>query len=579
MVLKFLYGIAITSIFIILILYFLHPVTNLVGDLGYYLKIGEVIVTTHSIPNTNLFSYTSPTYPFINMNWISEVAFYLIQNKFGFDGLIIVSVLLSVGTFGLIFIIAQKKYGLLPTLLLSLLSLQIVYERTDIKPELFSYFFFATFLFILFQFKKTYTKLIFLLIPLELLWTNMHIYFFIGNFLLLFFFLDAFKDDHYKIFSKKTKTLLFVTVVSFFTTLVNPFFIKGALYPFFVLGNYGFKVAENIDYLTAINVYKDPTFFFFGMSVLVIFLGVLLNIKKFSLLELCLLSFFTILGFFAVRTFPLFVIGTFIPSAHILFLFIQQLEKSYGKKVHGCALGLFYILLLILVPTVQSNIALHEVGVGMGVKNNAKPAITFLKENQLHGPIYNNYNIGSYLVYELYPQEHVFADARPEAYPKEFFQSTYVPMEISPSAFKKYADIYKFNIIVWQYTEFSDESNAFITSLIKNKDWKFVYLNSEVVIFVKDTKSNQKIIASHPINKKTVLEKIEDANTKTQVGNYVNLFRLLGWEDSWLVMNKRYLEYDPQNCAVLQNIAYILQQKKSQEFEMYLNKYIQTCRK
>ena len=41
------------------------------------LKLGKIIWETKTIPNTNLFSYTNPNFPFINHHWLSENIFYL----------------------------------------------------------------------------------------------------------------------------------------------------------------------------------------------------------------------------------------------------------------------------------------------------------------------------------------------------------------------------------------------------------------------------------------------------------------------------------------------------------------------
>jgi len=55
--------------------------------------------------------------------------------------------------------------------------------------------------------------------------------------------------------------------------------------------------------------------------------------------------------------------------------------------------------------------------------------LIFFKENNLQGPIFNNYDIGGYLIFNLFPQEKVFVDNRPETYSSEFFQEDYIPMQ------------------------------------------------------------------------------------------------------------------------------------------------------
>ncbi|PIP87416.1 hypothetical protein COW81_00305, partial [Candidatus Campbellbacteria bacterium CG22_combo_CG10-13_8_21_14_all_36_13] len=59
-------------------------------------------------------------------------------------------------------------------------------------------------------------------------------------------------------------------------------------------------------------------------------------------------------------------------------------------------------------------------------------AVNFVLENDIQGNMFNNFDIGGYLIYRLYPDRKVFVDNRPEAYPAEFFEKVYKPMQESP---------------------------------------------------------------------------------------------------------------------------------------------------
>src|SRR6185295_20146881 len=45
-------------------------------DFWWHLKAGEIIVTTRSIPKTDLFSFTAAGHQFILQNWLVEVIYY-----------------------------------------------------------------------------------------------------------------------------------------------------------------------------------------------------------------------------------------------------------------------------------------------------------------------------------------------------------------------------------------------------------------------------------------------------------------------------------------------------------------------
>src|ERR1700722_8391159 len=200
---KIFYTIVSIIIFLILGLYFSHPIPIDVpnSDMGMHLILGKIIVTTGNVPKINLLSYTNPNYPFINTHWLGEVVFYLLYTIGGFNILIVLSVLLGLGMFFILFRFAVKRYDLLTVLIISLISIQVLYGRTEIRPELFGYLIFSLFIVILYSFKERYTKWIFLLIPLEILWVNFHIYYFVGIVILLLFMIDALFNKQNNIFS------------------------------------------------------------------------------------------------------------------------------------------------------------------------------------------------------------------------------------------------------------------------------------------------------------------------------------------------------------------------------------------
>jgi hypothetical protein len=89
-------------IFYILLLAKEINLTN--SDLGRHLKNGEIILTKKFIPKTNLYSYTFPDFPFYNHHWLSGVVFYVVCKMFGFSGLSVFYIFISVITFFIFFI-------------------------------------------------------------------------------------------------------------------------------------------------------------------------------------------------------------------------------------------------------------------------------------------------------------------------------------------------------------------------------------------------------------------------------------------------------------------------------------------
>jgi len=402
----------------------------------------------------------------------------------------------------------------------------------------------------------------------------LHIFFFLGPVVLFLFLVDETIARKGKFNSKKINTLALVTLFSIFTSLINPNFIKGALYPFLVMQNYGFKVEENSGFLTAINSYSDTTYIFFEISITLLWVGILFTWNKLKPIDIALSILFTFFGFFAVRTFPLFAIGTFIPLVKVNSAIVEYLEikqKRFNKPtILKLEIGISILLLLLIIPSIKQNINIH--GFGFGIVDNAHDSVEFIKKNKISGPIFNNYDIGNYLDFSLYPQEKVFVDGRPEAYPKSFFEKVYFPMQ----QYQKTFDMVDSIVLAHTDTSPSDEKN--LNNIINSPYWKMVYLNNTVVIFVKNNEKNKNLIEKYSIDQYKLVLSSRDLNSKNSVRQLVNFFRNVGWEKQWLAMNLRYLNFEPTNCPALQNIAFIYQKQKSQMAPIYISKYLNNCR-
>src|SRR5436190_23282855 len=112
------------SLFTLLFILFFHPITAITQDLGRHIKTGEIILQTHTVPKTNLFSYTYPDYPFINTHWLSEVVFYVVSQVVGFQGLLVFTTMIVLAAFAIIFYTAYRSF--LPPILISLLYFGIL---------------------------------------------------------------------------------------------------------------------------------------------------------------------------------------------------------------------------------------------------------------------------------------------------------------------------------------------------------------------------------------------------------------------------------------------------------------------
>ncbi|MDP2585823.1 MAG: hypothetical protein Q8P29_03005, partial [Candidatus Levybacteria bacterium] len=413
-------------LFSLLFIGFFHPITAITQDLGRHLLTGDIILKTLSVPKTNLFSYTYPNFPFINHHWLSEVFYAFSFQSSGFNGLLILNTALILLSFGLIIASAYKKVGAFALLFCSLLYLPILFERTDVRPESFSFLFLSLFIFILYKFREKFTKWILILPFIEFFWTNTHIYFPIGIAVVAIFLIDAISPAILNLYQdidpqkaprpvkkKNIFILFFILIASTLLTLANPNGLKGALYPFEVFQNYGYSIQENQNIFFLWNYSHNPAILFFAVSVILLFLFLIICHKKTCPADWLISIFFSILALTAIRNFPLFFFATLIPFAKSFANINFSLPKNLNAVFFIFLLGLFVF---------ETQQVYAKNGFGLGEVTGAKEGVDFFLKNNLKGPIFNNFDIGSYLTYRLYPKEKVFIDGRPEAYPASFFQ-------------------------------------------------------------------------------------------------------------------------------------------------------------
>ena len=472
----------------------IHGLNSINQDIGRHIKSGQIIWETKRVYKTNLFSFTEPEKEFINHHWLSEVVFYGLNNALGLRGLILFKTAIILLAIGLLFASIYPGTRLWPLILSSLAGFIVFIERTDVRPEIFSYLFLAYFLFVIFKTKYTWTsdvvskKWLYTLPFAQIFWTNMHIYFALGPILLFFFSVDRFfeKRDKFKI----TSYVLLATAAA---TLLNPNFIKGALVPFNILRHYGYSIVENQnifflrDYgvsLQSINLFQISL-----VILLVSFMIAFHNGRKKITFELFTATFMSIMAIKMFRNFGIYAL-TFIPIVSLNLSTITLLTTR--RVVRPLISKSFYpAISVLLMFLIWNNI--NSPRFGLSIPTGAKKAVEFVKTNNIKGPVFNNFDVGSFLIWKLYPEQKVFVDGRPEAYTVDFFEKIYKPMQINPELWKKYSEEYKINYIFFDHKDITPWAQSFLVQISKNPDWPLIYLDESVTIFIKKNLENKNI--------------------------------------------------------------------------------------
>lgn len=221
---------------------------------------------------------------------------------------------------------------------------------------------------------------------------------------------------------------------------------------------------------------------------------------------------------------------------------------------------LVFLLFLFVFEAYQIYI---KKGIGLGAEKGAKEGVDFFIANGLKGPIFNNFDIGSYLDYRLYPKEKVFVDGRPEAYPSQFFKNDYIPMQIDKNKFAALAQKYNFNTIFFSHTDQTPWAKEFMKQIVENKSWTLIYLDDYVVILTKNKNTKPKIQTDY-------------SNIRSLI-QLALFFQLVNFEDQEIKIYQKILALDPSSCPALYNLTLRLQEKDNPSASIFLTKFQDNC--
>ncbi|HZZ99603.1 MAG TPA: hypothetical protein VFK07_02770 [Candidatus Paceibacterota bacterium] len=551
---KLLSRLAILVSFILVALFCFHSINSINQDIGRHLKSGQIIWQTKNVFKTNLFSFTEPDHPFIDHHWLSEVAMYLFERQAGLVGLVAAMALTMAATFALLYAGLRERVSPLAWVLATIAGLAVIADRTDIRPEIFSYLFLAYFLFAIFRSKYRTDRTtmasghisgllpnsgvdhssppspylqygsvraswspwtwasqlryflsnhpnfwLYFLPFVELAWANMHIYFPLGVGLIGLYMLETiFRRD------PAWKRLAWLTLATATATLINPNFLTGALEPFTILQHYGYSIVENqsIFFLKNYGILLTQINFFLLAGIIFV-LSYIPAIRKYAfknyIFEIVSGGVFLFLAADMIRNFgPFAILMTPILALNLESLFEKRNWSASSLKFNTTAIVL---MILMMWATVTSS-AYAWFGTnstfGPSIPASAQDGVDFVLDNHIAGPVFNNFDVGSYLIWKLYPEQKVFVDGRPEAYSVDFFQNIYEPMQEDPQVFNHYAkDVYHINYIFFDYRDITPWAQSFLGWIQQDPNWPLVYHDNTIAIFLRRTSQNMLLIEKY----------------------------------------------------------------------------------
>jgi tetratricopeptide (TPR) repeat protein len=389
------------------------------NDIWWHLKTGQWILETGTIPVTDPFTFTTPGAAWTPHYWLSDVLFAAVFDVSGMEGLILFKALIVAGAFFIIYrLMIGQGINLLPAVALVMLAVFIGHFRFLLRPHVFMFLLSAAFFGILSVGGSQRNLKLLWLLPLMLLWVNLHGSFFLGLVLTGCLLAEKLLTTGYRRLQRKDADakwpafLMLVFALLGGITLLNPFGsnLLRWIITDFALKNiaYTFQVEEHM----ALTWGAHPLFWSLMFATAVSFPLAYRRARLFHLLVFTATSFLAIRG---VR----FVALAAILQAPILGYNLQALLDSIPGQRWRSRFGLHAAIAILLLAVGGTLIfkrsfadyTVHRFGLGINETRFPQAAVQFLSELNPEGNIYNSWPFGGYLIWEL-PERKIFLDGR-----------------------------------------------------------------------------------------------------------------------------------------------------------------------
>ena len=384
------------------------------SDVWQHLRVGSVLWETHSIPKTNI--WTWPTYgdPYEVKSWLFCAALWPLWSSLGERGLDLWRWSTAIILF-LLLLKAARSAGKgigdgLPTLAVLAWSSLLWRQRWECRPETLASLLLVCSLWLL-EHRRTRPKPrqawrdpIWWYVPLQVVWINAHISYYLGLFVLGAFLLDELMRRARGDGEAYPARMMAVLGVATLACLINPYGLRGVLQPFeFFLHTRNEPIFKTVDELQPLNWLENlrnglPLY----LTLLVGSAVLRWRRESFDPAQAALLALllpeaiFTnrFLGMFAVATAPMFA---------------RDLEYHLGGATLPSRIRSGWLRVAVLAIPLTSIAILEYTRVrpafGLGIRQDRVPvrAMDYIAERGIRGRGYNVYWNGGYILYRSWP--------------------------------------------------------------------------------------------------------------------------------------------------------------------------------
>lgn len=237
-----------------------------------------------------------------------------------------------------------------------------------------------------------------------------------------------------------------------------------------------------------------------------------------------------------IRALPFFIF-MFLPGVTSNFydlyqkivVYLRQRSISVQRLVKFSMISSLVVFLAVMCVLRLTSVIYARTEPGIGLTYRSIDTAQFLLENRIAGPMFNDPDIGSYLIYYLYPEQRVFIDNRfGDTYSTEFVANDFLPMLLNETVWSQKSLEYQISTIILSTESQLAGLRQFIIKRIHDPEWVLVHADQHAVVFIRNLSDNRDLIDAHGITSEnletrlsylTQSDKLEDVLAAIDVMN------------------------------------------------------------
>lgn len=478
-------------------------------DLFWHLATGRYIVENKVVPDKDVFGHITSGTEWIPFEWGWDILTYGLYNIGGYNAILVFRSLAFCFIFLVLYLLLRKfKINSFLSIAALFFLLASIMDRLSPRPHILTYIFFVLLLYILLSYRyinrEKYSKYLYAVPVIFLLWANSHMGVLAGGLILFIFTITetiifykhgSFSNAEVKPLTKlQLRNLWIISVISAAMLLVNPHGLSTYIYAY---EHTKMKMLESVNEWQ--NPFSSKLDFGFIVTFYKIFLfsGILVLYYAFKKRDLLFALMFLSFAVYSVRAIRFTVDYEMIMLVFIVisisYIFSNIRSAGFNNLINGNVLkGVLGIIFVYIISQLPSNAIYEKIQYyriyGWGINSDFIPVqmFDFKKEAGISGTPFNHFGTGGYLVWN-FPGEKNYIDSRNL---NDEIYNEYNAMMVMAPGFEKKLEERGVDYVLYLDPDLIRRPNdlkRLVTNYFStNKSWKLVFWDDKSMLFVKD---------------------------------------------------------------------------------------------